>query len=477
MFNPVTIRQKLSVMKTAWIICCAFVSMGFPSITLAQDKIYKTDNTIVQAKVLKITDSEIEYKKFSNPNGPSYLVSKSIVTMIQYENGEKETFSQSIAKQAVVQSRPNYSHFTGMITTENARDLVINGNIYDAIAVYSQLTAKDSTKITLMLEYSYALALGGIYEAALTHLDRIWNTGNKASDVYYYTSQVFALMGSTDLATELWKVNAKNNPPGWIASKASELNNTFGRKNINSIIRNKEDLNLIFKNANKLASQNSNLQSIALFKDIINQIPNEYIPYIGYSIALEKIGLVENSAQSVEKAIAIIQNDTSKAETKQFLDNRLLTLRNKITLNQTANTLGVKSKNGEVMSPSMLMYAGAMFGSGFSSLNCRLGYFLAESINCSLNLGLNSFSGSTSTNLGATFYSRDRIYVYGAGIMCNLGATASIYAKISVGLSLMNSKHTASYDIFVDGNAPLTKGNPTTFTISIGRSIYFGKRK
>jgi tetratricopeptide (TPR) repeat protein len=477
MFNPITTRQKLPVMKIAGVICCAFVLMGFPSESLAQDKIYKTDRTIVLSKVLKISDSEIEYKKFSNLNGPSYMLSKSEVTTIQYENGEIESFSQPKTKEVVVQTRPTYTRFTGVISTGNARNLVINGNINDAIAIYAKLAATDSTNVTLLLEYSYSLALGGIYDAALAHLDRIWNAGNITDEVYYYTSQVFALMGNADLADEFWKENTKNNSPGWIGSKAPEFIKTYGRKSLNPTIRNKEDLNFIFKQANKLASQNSNLQSIALFRDIVNQMPNEYIPYIGYSIPLEKTGLTGKAAQSVEKAIAIIQNDTTKAETKQFMEDRLVTLRNKIAMKQTANALGVKSKNGEVMSPSMLMYAGAMFGSGYSSLNCRLGYFLAETINCSLNLGLNSFAGSNTTNIGATFYSRDRIYVYGAGLMCNLGASTSVYAKISVGLSLMNKKQTSSYDIFIDGNAPLTKGYPTTFTMSIGKSIYFGKRK
>jgi len=61
----------------------------------AQDKIHTTDNTVIEAKVIEINDAEIKYKKFSNPNGPSYVIDKLKVSMIVYENGEKDIFNQN----------------------------------------------------------------------------------------------------------------------------------------------------------------------------------------------------------------------------------------------------------------------------------------------------------------------------------------------------------------------------------------------
>lgn len=40
----------------------------------AQDIIQKKDATEIQAKVLKITDMEIEYQKWDNPDGPIYTI-------------------------------------------------------------------------------------------------------------------------------------------------------------------------------------------------------------------------------------------------------------------------------------------------------------------------------------------------------------------------------------------------------------------
>lgn len=43
-------------------------------VVCAQDIIQKKDATEIQAKVLKITDTEIEYKRWDNPDGPVYTI-------------------------------------------------------------------------------------------------------------------------------------------------------------------------------------------------------------------------------------------------------------------------------------------------------------------------------------------------------------------------------------------------------------------
>ncbi|MDR1847159.1 MAG: hypothetical protein LBR17_03470 [Bacteroidales bacterium] len=63
------------------------------SVINAQDIITKTNGDEIQVKVTKITDTQIEYKKFSNINGPDYTINKKDVFMIRYENGEKEVIT------------------------------------------------------------------------------------------------------------------------------------------------------------------------------------------------------------------------------------------------------------------------------------------------------------------------------------------------------------------------------------------------
>ena len=66
----------------------AFVAVG----VAAQDVITKRDGDEVQAKVTEITDTDVKYKKWSNPDGPTYTVKRAEVFMIKYQNGEKDVF-------------------------------------------------------------------------------------------------------------------------------------------------------------------------------------------------------------------------------------------------------------------------------------------------------------------------------------------------------------------------------------------------
>ena len=58
----------------------------------AQDMIVKKDGTVIQAKVMKVGTSEVDYKKWSNQNGPQYSIAVADILAINYQNGEKETF-------------------------------------------------------------------------------------------------------------------------------------------------------------------------------------------------------------------------------------------------------------------------------------------------------------------------------------------------------------------------------------------------
>ena len=60
----------------------------------AQDVIVKHDGSTILSKVIKIGTTEVEYKKFSNQNGPTYTILKSDIQAINYENGDKDTFNE-----------------------------------------------------------------------------------------------------------------------------------------------------------------------------------------------------------------------------------------------------------------------------------------------------------------------------------------------------------------------------------------------
>jgi len=58
----------------------------------AQDKIYKTNGTIIDAKVKEVNQTTVNYKRFDNPNGPDYSILKREVDKIVYQNGTIDKF-------------------------------------------------------------------------------------------------------------------------------------------------------------------------------------------------------------------------------------------------------------------------------------------------------------------------------------------------------------------------------------------------
>lgn len=60
----------------------------------AQDVIVKKDGTTIMAKVLTVGTTTVEYKKWSNQDGPTYVIEKTELLSINYANGEKEVFSE-----------------------------------------------------------------------------------------------------------------------------------------------------------------------------------------------------------------------------------------------------------------------------------------------------------------------------------------------------------------------------------------------
>lgn len=66
------------------------------SITLcfSQDLITKKSGEDIQAKIIEIGSTELKYKKFDNPEGPTFTLLKSSVLMVRYANGTKDIFNE-----------------------------------------------------------------------------------------------------------------------------------------------------------------------------------------------------------------------------------------------------------------------------------------------------------------------------------------------------------------------------------------------
>lgn len=84
----------------------------------AQDVIVKKDGSTILAKVTKVSDKEVEYKKYKSNSDRLYSISIPEVMAINYEDGEKETFdnvskeekpqnTNSEGQQSIIQITPD----------------------------------------------------------------------------------------------------------------------------------------------------------------------------------------------------------------------------------------------------------------------------------------------------------------------------------------------------------------------------------
>jgi hypothetical protein len=64
-------------------------------VAYSQDVITKKTSEDILAKVIEVNISEIKYKKFDNPTGPTFTILKADVIMIRYENGTKDIFNEN----------------------------------------------------------------------------------------------------------------------------------------------------------------------------------------------------------------------------------------------------------------------------------------------------------------------------------------------------------------------------------------------
>lgn len=69
------------------------VAICIATLANAQDLIVLKNGDIIHSKVQEIGLDQIKYKKWSNQEGPDYVIAKSEVLSINYQNGEKDTFN------------------------------------------------------------------------------------------------------------------------------------------------------------------------------------------------------------------------------------------------------------------------------------------------------------------------------------------------------------------------------------------------
>jgi hypothetical protein len=77
--------MKRIILLFAILMCCNVLCD-------AQDIIITKKGEEIQAKILEVSPRTITYKRYSNPDGPNFILNTSDIIMVRYENGEKDIF-------------------------------------------------------------------------------------------------------------------------------------------------------------------------------------------------------------------------------------------------------------------------------------------------------------------------------------------------------------------------------------------------
>ena len=85
-------------MKIALLFICLVVGINS---TFSQDVIIKLDGTEIESSVIELGTEEIKYKNFNNIDGPTYIILKSEVLKIKFENGDEVLFTSNGSQAAL----------------------------------------------------------------------------------------------------------------------------------------------------------------------------------------------------------------------------------------------------------------------------------------------------------------------------------------------------------------------------------------
>lgn len=125
-----------SSMKTK--LFSAFFCLLSLQIAQAQDIVTKRTGEKVEAKVLEISSTEIKYKLFKNPEGPTYVVPKVDVALIEYEDKTSEAFELSdvaLAKATASATEEILTEKAPIVSTATALQLYSQGQA-EAVTYY-----------------------------------------------------------------------------------------------------------------------------------------------------------------------------------------------------------------------------------------------------------------------------------------------------------------------------------------------------
>lgn len=373
------------------------------------------------------------------------------------------------------------------LSLNKIHELVVQEQFDKAIYEYSRyiqnkLSIGSRTKgveFNVMAEYAYVLALNGMYDGALTNLDRAIALGRedkktkmdkiKAEKLLrFYICQVYQLMSYPDIASTFTKNEILQ--PDWLTKQQSDA---FIQKYKTFPVVNQDGFSAAVTRANTLAAQGQYFLSLTIFQELIENFPNEATPYMGQSKVWETLGYYDKAAELLTEGMS---RSKIQETARQPIENHLNTLRKK----KAETTM---PPFGSSLAEADILYIGGMFSSDYWSFNGRWGRTNYRKTG-SIDLGLTHMANTTYFSFGFSNYVKVSIVSAGYGISYNFQKGDPSYTiKLSAGLSVLSRGGKGTFDwmyAFSLTNHFKQNGENAVVPmlgVSLGFSNYFAKRE
>lgn len=106
------------------LVTIVVLMLGCITTGVAQDVIVTQESELIEADILEISETEVKYKKHSNPTGPTFVLSTAKISSIIYANGDVQAFN--VKNEGQKREYEPYNHLYRGIEL----DLTAGANIY-----------------------------------------------------------------------------------------------------------------------------------------------------------------------------------------------------------------------------------------------------------------------------------------------------------------------------------------------------------
>ena len=89
-----------------------FIAIFTFNVAHGQDKVFLKSGEEIESKILEINIDQLRYKKYSNLEGPTFVILKNDIHMVIYENGESEIFQNKSISDDLSLNKSDENMFT-----------------------------------------------------------------------------------------------------------------------------------------------------------------------------------------------------------------------------------------------------------------------------------------------------------------------------------------------------------------------------